>query len=286
MDLRQLEYFVAVARHRHFTRAAAALYVTQPALSQQIRRLEAELGLPLLARTPQGVELTSAGQDLLLRAEAILGDVSAARAAMDEHAGALRGSVRVAAAAGEALRLPAELAAFHREHPGVRIALRQGSAREVIDLLRRGAAELAVLALDAPTEGLGATPLATEALRLIGAPGALEGTVAVADLRELPLILAEHGTALREAVMAACADAGFGPIPPFEVGDPVTARFLAHTGLGASIVPGSWLEQPGPEVSVALLDPELRLRRYLLAPAAGLAPAGRLLHEQLRAALS
>src|SRR5215217_3504017 len=98
MDLRQLEYFVAVARHRHFTRAAEALYVTQPALSQQIRRLEAELGLQLLSRTPQGVEVTPAGQDLLLRAEAILGDVAAAREAMDEHAGVLRGSVRVAAA--------------------------------------------------------------------------------------------------------------------------------------------------------------------------------------------
>jgi DNA-binding transcriptional LysR family regulator len=284
MDLRQLEYFVAVARHRHFTRAAEALYVGQPALSQQIRRLEQELGLQLLARTRQGVEVTPAGQDLLLRAEAIIGDVAAAREAMDEHAGVLRGSVRVAAAPGEALRLPAELAAFHREHPGIRIALRQGSAREVVELVRRGAADLAVLALDAAPEGMDATPLADEPLRLIAAPGAVEGTVAIEDLRELPLILAERGTALREAVMAACAEAGFGPIPPFEVGDPVTARFLAHTGLGASVVPASWLEQPGPEVSVAALDPEPHLKRFLLAPAAGLAPAGRLLHEQLRAA--
>ena len=286
MDLRQLEYFVAVARHRHFTRAAEALYVTQPALSQQIRRLEQELGLQLLARTPQGVEVTAAGQDLLARAEAILGDVAAARSAMDEHAGVLRGSVRVAAAAGEALRLPAELAAFHREHPGVRIALRQGSPREIVELLRRGAADLAVLALAEAPEGLDATPLADEPLRLIAAPGAVEGSVAISALRELPLILAERGTALRETVMAACADAGFGPIPPFEVADPVTARFLAHSGLGASVVPASWLEQPGPDVSVAALDPEPRVARFLLAPAAGLAPAGRLLHGQLRAALS
>jgi DNA-binding transcriptional LysR family regulator len=281
MDLRQLEYFVAVARHRHFTRAAEALYVTQPALSQQIRRLEAELGLQLLARTPQGVEITPAGQDLLLRAEAILGDVAAARTAMDEHAGAERGSVRVAAAAGEALRLPAELAAFHREHPGIRIALRQGSPREVTELVRRGAADLAVLALDAPPEGLDATPLAPEALKLIAAPGALEATVAIAELRELPLILAERGTALRDVVNRACEAAGFGPIPPFEVGDPVTARFLAAAGLGVSVVPESWLEQPGPEVSVASLDPEPRLQPYLLAPAGGLAPAAGLLREQL-----
>jgi DNA-binding transcriptional LysR family regulator len=136
MDLRQLEYFAAVARHRHFTRAAEELYVTQPALSQQIRRLEQELGLALLLRTSSGVELTEAGADLLARAEDILADVERARAAMDEHAGVLRGVVRVAAAAGEPLRLPAELAAFHRGHPGVRITLRQGSAREVVELLR------------------------------------------------------------------------------------------------------------------------------------------------------
>ena len=98
MDLRQLEYFAAVARHRHFTRAAEELYVTQPALSQQVRRLERELGLELLKRTSSGVEVTPAGQELLTRAEAILADVGRARAAMDEHAGVTRGFVRLATA--------------------------------------------------------------------------------------------------------------------------------------------------------------------------------------------
>jgi DNA-binding transcriptional LysR family regulator len=292
MDLRQLEYFAAVARHRHFTRAAEELYVTQPALSQQIRRLEQELGLALLLRTPSGVELTEAGADLLARAEDILADVERARAAMDEHAGVLRGVVRVAAAAGEPLRLPAELAAFHRGHPGVRITLRQGSAREVVELLRRGAVDLAALALADAEEpvGVDVTELADEPLRLIAAPGdelTAGGRAAVADLRGHPLILAERGTALRDVVMAACAAAGFSPIPPFEIGEPAAVRFLAHSGLGASVVPASWLDAPGPDVGVAVLEsPEPRLRRFLLAPAGGLSPAGRLLHEQLRGALS
>ncbi|MDX6700529.1 MAG: hypothetical protein QOF26_755, partial [Baekduia sp.] len=80
MDLRQLEYFAAVARHRHFRRAAESLYVTQSAVSQQVRRLEAELGLELLRRTggQPPVELTPAGAELLERAEAILGDVARA----------------------------------------------------------------------------------------------------------------------------------------------------------------------------------------------------------------
>jgi DNA-binding transcriptional LysR family regulator len=289
VDLRQLEYFAAVARNRNFTRAAEELYVTQPALSQQVRRLERELGLELLARTSAGVELTPAGRELLERAESILAEVGRARAVMDEHAGVTRGFLRLAAAPGELLRLPAELAAFHQTHPGVRIALRHGSAREVLEALRRGAADLALLALADGVDlgGLAAEPLRDEPLRLIAAPGeALGEAVAVAELSTRPLILAERGTALRETVMAACAAAGFSPVPPFEVGDPATARFLAHSGLGASVVPASWLEAPGPEVSVARLDPEPRLRTFLLAPAGGLSPAGRLLHAQLREALS
>jgi len=288
VDLRQLEYFTAVARRGNFTRAAEELYVTQPALSQQVRRLERELGLELLRRRSAGVEVTPAGQELLARAEAILADVGAARAAMDEHAGVSRGFVRLATAPGELLRLPVELAAFHRLHPGVRIALRHGSAREVLDALRRGGADLAVLALvpDADVGGLDAEPLRDEPLQLIAAPDeALGDAVAIAALSARPLILAERGSALREAVMAACAQAGFSPVPPFEVGDPATARYLAHAGLGASVVPASWLDAPGPEVSRSRLEPEPRLRPFLLAPAGGLTPAGRLLHAQLREAL-
>jgi DNA-binding transcriptional LysR family regulator len=109
VELRQLEYFVAVARHGHFGRAAEAIYVTQPALSQQVRRLEAELGVALLRRTSRGVELTPAGSDLLARAETILAEVTAARGVMDEHAGVVRGAVRLAATAADALHLPLRL---------------------------------------------------------------------------------------------------------------------------------------------------------------------------------
>src|SRR3954452_16457887 len=147
MELRQLEYFAAVARHRHFTRAAEALYVTQPALSQQVRRLEAELGLALLRRPSRGGELTAAGEDLLVHAERVLAEVAAARAEMDRHTGVSRGVVRVAATAADAPRLPEALAASHHEHPGIQIARRQGSADEVVELVRRGAVHLAVLAL-------------------------------------------------------------------------------------------------------------------------------------------
>src|SRR3954466_3900957 len=104
MELRQLEYFAAVARHRHFRRAAEESYVTQSALSQQVRRLEEELGLLRLRRPPHGVELPPAGRELAERADAILAEVAEARAAMDGHAGVERGGARIAASPPRAPR--------------------------------------------------------------------------------------------------------------------------------------------------------------------------------------
>jgi DNA-binding transcriptional LysR family regulator len=286
VELRQLEYFAAVARHRHFTRAADELYVTQSALSQQVRRLEEELGLALLLRTSRGVELTPAGADLLARAEAILTEVEHARSEMDEHAEVSRGLVRVAATTGDALRLPHALAGFHAEHPGIRIGLRQGSTGEVVELVRKGAADLAVigtLATDAP--GLVSAVVAEEPLCVACAPGgplADRGEIGFADLRGRSLILAEPDSPLRRAVAAACADAGFSPVPLFEVSDPWTVRFLTAAGLGLSVVPRSWLDLPGPPIArVELSQPAPRHRLSLLVQSAGLSPATALLHEHL-----
>jgi DNA-binding transcriptional LysR family regulator len=284
VELRQLEYFVAVAKHRHFGRAAEAAYVSQPALSQQVQRLEAELGIALLRRTSRGVELTPAGEELLGRAEAILAEVAQARGAMDEHAGVVRGAVRVAATTADALQLPDVLAAFHREHPGVRLALRHASASEVLALLRKGAVDLAVLSLAGEAaDGLTVTPLADEPLRAIAPPAEPFGAVAVAidDLRGRPFVLGEPGTALRATVMDACQEHGFSPVPLLEVSDPTTVRFLVSAGLGVSLVPQSWLDQPGPPVSfAALIGPAPRHALSLLS-AGELPPAGRLLKDAL-----
>jgi DNA-binding transcriptional LysR family regulator len=289
MELRQLQYFAAVARHRHFTRAAEALYVSQPALSQQIRRLEAELGLALLRRTSKGVELTPAGEDLLRHAETVLAELDAARAEMDRHAGVSRGVARVAATAADAPRLPETLAAFHTEHPGIQVALRQGSAAEVTELVARGAVDVAVLALPGdPPAGVDAHPLAEEPLRVAVAlddPLSGAGPVALEALHGRPFILAEPGSALRATVLAATQAAGFSPLPLFEVGDPHAVRFLVRAGLGISLVPASWLERPGPVVGAADLKSPPRHRVSLLTPAAGPSPAGRLLFERMRAAL-
>jgi DNA-binding transcriptional LysR family regulator len=254
-----------------------------------VRRLEQELGIALLRRLPAGVELTAAGAELVARAGPILASVAEARAAIDEHVGGRRGIARVAATPGAAPGLPDALAAFHLEHPGIRISLRHVAAAEVVGLLATGSADLAVAALGADArraaDGLEVVPLADEPLLLItpdGHPLAGGGERRIADLRDEALVLAERGTALREAVVAACEAAGFGPVPLLEVGDPATLRALVHAGLGVSVVPASWLQAPGASVeTVALADPAPRHRLELLAPAGGASPAGRLLHEHL-----
>src|ERR1700722_4396671 len=97
MDLHQLRSFFAVARHRHFTRAAAELHIGQPAVSQHVRRLEAELGVRLLSRTTRSVELTEAGRMLLARADSALGEIDAGLAEIAEVRGLVRGRLNIGA---------------------------------------------------------------------------------------------------------------------------------------------------------------------------------------------
>jgi DNA-binding transcriptional LysR family regulator len=257
-----------------------------------VRRLEQELGIALLRRLPSGIELTAAGADLVARAEAILGQIADARAAMDEHAGGLRGVARVAVTPGAETGLAELLAAFHQLHPGIRVSLRRATAIDVVGLLSSGTVDIGVAALSqearAGADGLlDSARLREEELRIITPPG--HGLAAaperrVEDLRGEPLVLTEPGTALRATLLSICADAGFSPLPLLEVGDPGTLRELVHAGLGVSVVPTSWLDVPGAAVDALVLShPAARHAVELLAPAGGASPAGRLLHEHLLA---
>jgi DNA-binding transcriptional LysR family regulator len=245
VELRQLEYFVAVARHGTFTRAAEELWITQSALSQQVRRLEQELGVRLLHRTSRGAVVTAAGADLLTRAQTVLAELALARADLERHTGLSRGRARVAAGLADAARLPAALAAFHRAHPGLQVALRHAAGGEAAGLVQRGLVDVAVAgARTARAEGVELLALAPEELVVLLGPGdplaTRGGAVAATDLRERPLVLAEPGSALRAVVLEACQAAGFSPVPLFEVSDPASVRFLVHAGLGVAVVPASW----------------------------------------------
>src|SRR5262245_3621478 len=146
MELRHLKGFLAVARHRHFTRASGELGLAQPALSQQIAQLEEELGVAVFERSRRGARLTAAGQSLVPRAERILREVDEARHEAGRHASLHQGRVVMGTISSIAvLRLPELLAGFRARHPGVEVVVREGHTARMVELLASGALDLAVL---------------------------------------------------------------------------------------------------------------------------------------------
>lgn len=263
MELRQIRYFAAVARRRHFTAAAEAIGVAQPALSQQIRLLERELGVLLLDRTGRRVRLTPAGEAFLARAERVLAEVSSAQAEMAEFAGALRGRVVVGTLPSLAEhQLPRLVAAFHTRYPGLELVLREERTANLLALLGNGEVELALLHQPTATAEAALTlePLFTEELVAVVAPGhplAAHDTLPVAALRDEPFILTKSGSVIRDTILAACAVAGFAPRVAFESGGAATVRALAAAGLGVAILPRSEATLGGTSVAAITLIPAL-----------------------------
>ena len=169
MDLRQLRYLVALAEERHFTRAAAREHIAQPALSQQIRRLEEEVGLALVERTTRQVTITAAGELLVGRARRILSEVDAAQTELQGLRGIEAGHVTVGAMHTMGpIDVSLALAIFHGRHPGVELTVREMSSEELAEMLRVDELDLAFLSV---TERIESHGLGLHQLRLRGAGG-------------------------------------------------------------------------------------------------------------------
>src|SRR5579884_3958259 len=146
MEMHQLAYFESVSRHLHFTRAAAELNVAQPSVSQQIRKLETELGTPLFHRMKKHVTLTEAGKTFLPHARAVLQQVDEARLEVQELSGMRKGSLAVGAPPSVGTRLyPRALAAFSQRHPGITLTFREAGSRTLVQLLEEGELDVAVV---------------------------------------------------------------------------------------------------------------------------------------------
>jgi DNA-binding transcriptional LysR family regulator len=260
MDLRQLRYLVALAEERHFTRAAARVHVAQPALSQQIRRLEDELGLPLVDRTTRRVALTDAGVLLVDRARRAIGEVDAARAELAEIAGVRAGHVVIGAMQSLGpFDLTNLLAAFHARHPAVELTVSEEVSDVLLGMVRADAVDMAFLSLTERVvqDGLAVQPLGTEALTVLVAPGhrlAARRRLRIADLADERFITFREGAGLRRIIITAAHEAGFEPQIAFETNEVERARAMAARGLGVTIVPESDAHQHGPAVVAIALD--------------------------------
>src|ERR671917_498659 len=222
MELRQLRYLVALADERHFTRAAGRLHIAQPALSQQIRRLEDEVGVALVDRTTRHVALTAAGDLLVARARRALAEVDAACAELSELAGVRTGRVVIGAMRSTGpFDLSALLAAFHARHPGIELIVREEPSEVMLQRLHADALDAAFLSVNRLDAGpdIELHPLLDEPLVLLLAPGhPLAGRRAVdmAELRDERFIVFGEGGSLRRIVLMGAREAGFEPAPAVE----------------------------------------------------------------------
>lgn len=242
MELHQLRYFVAVAREGTFTRAAARLYISQPSLSEQVRKLELELGSPLFERLGRRLALTSAGVALLPHAERVLDEVEQARLRVREVLGLSRGRLAIGVLPSAAARLlPRFLAEFRHRHPGVELVLREEDLSVgVEDLVHEGVLDLAIIRLPTQRADLDVRLLLREPMVLVAPPGhRLRGRRAVSlpELAEEPFVVMKAGTSLRELVEAICATAGFHPRVALESSQLASVVSLAQAGVGVTIVP-------------------------------------------------
>ncbi len=281
MELRQLRYLVALADERHFTRAAARAHIAQPALSQQIRRLEQEVGLALVERTTRRVTVTEAGWALVARARRILAEVDAASAEMQAFTGVRSGHVMVGTMHTMGpVDVSLALAVFHQRHPGVELTVREESSEEMAEMLRDDVLDLAFLSVTERMEshGLRLHQLVLEELVVIlphEHPLAGHRAVRMAELAQEQFISYREGARLRELLEFAGRTAGFEPEVRLESNESERIRRLVARQMGVAILPRSDAEQPGAEVAVAtLIEPSLR-RDITLACREGrrLAPA-------------
>jgi LysR family transcriptional activator of glutamate synthase operon len=265
MELRQLRYLVALAEELHFTRAAEREHVAQPALSQQIRRLEDEVGLGLVERTTRHVSLTAAGEVLVVRARRVLAELEAAGTELSALRGMDTGHVTIGAMHTMGpIDLSLPLALFHDLHPGVGLTVREQSSEEMAEMLRVDEIDLAFLSVTerVESEGLGLHQLVSEELVvLLPLDHALSGReeVRMAELADEQFISFRAGARLRELLFAAGREAGFEPRVTLESNESQRIRRLVARGLGVSILPRSDADRPGADVAVSrLVKPSLR----------------------------
>lgn len=273
MELRQLEYLVAVAEHANFTRAAERLHVAQPAVSAQIRKLERELGQPLLDRSTRTARLTVAGMAALPHAKAALASVGNVTRAVQELTDLVSGSVAIGTVTAHDVDVPGLLADFHAAHPGVEISLSTDNSDVLIDQLHSGLLDAAIVSVgaDERLDGLDVDLVTDEAIDAAVSHDdewAGTATVGLAALAERPLIALPVGTGLRARLDQAFAAEGVSPRIAFEASTPIAVAELAERGLGVAIVPSS-VARTRPALHAVTITPEVRGRLVLAARATG-----------------
>jgi DNA-binding transcriptional LysR family regulator len=292
LDPRRLLTFREVARQGSFSRAADALALSQPAVSQQVGALERELGATLLVRGRAGTVVTPAGELLLVHADALADRLELAGTQMGELAATERAALRLGAfPSALATIVPAAVVALRAREPDLEVAIEEGTVDDLEAAVRSGSLHVAVCWQDARAtrrerEGLRRTELAEEPMvAVLAADHRLAGRrqIALRDLADEPWMAPQS----EGLFVDACRAAGFEPRVAILTRDPLAARAIAAAGLAVSLTPRllASLELPG-IVTRPLRGVAPRRSLYAIAPAQGAHPLAAALVDELAPALS
>jgi DNA-binding transcriptional LysR family regulator len=255
MELRQLEYFVAVAEEANFTRAADRVHISQSGVSAQIRALEAEIGQPLFDRSSRVARLTAAGKAALEPARAALASAAALRDAVDGVAGLLRGSLRIGMVTGCTITpLFVAVEAFRDAHPGVTLSMCENDSATMLSQIAAGELDVAIVGTaGAPPEALESMTIVSEPLAALVPGGHRWSRRKALDYSALegqPLVTMPDGTGVRAALESGCARGGFAPAVAVEASAADAVADLCARGLGIGVLSASMAQEYADRLAV------------------------------------
>lgn len=244
MEFRQLQYAIQIAAERNFSRAADKLHIAQPSLSQQLSKLEKELGVLLFKRSTNSVELTYAGSVFVEKAQQIIDMADQLRREMEDIADMRKGRLVVGSLPMTGAHvLPYVLPVFRDAYPDIEIVLIEESTRNLEQLTASGGTDVSLLTLPLEEQSLAYQPLLDEELCLAVSPESplakRDGAkpIAIAELVEEPFVLLKKGQGFRAIAHDLCRKAGFEPRIVFESGNINTVQSLVAAGMGITFVP-------------------------------------------------
>lgn len=249
MNLRDLQYLVSLAEYRHFGHAAKACFVSQPTLSTQIKKLEDELGVPLVERTPRKVLLTEVGRDIANRARDVLNEIEqirdVARRTLDPESGTVR--LGIFPTLGPYL-LPHVLPLVRKAFPRLELLLVEEKTETVLRLLREGRLDAGILALPLHEDSLHSEFLFEEPFLLAVSEkhplAHRQGQLKLADLSNQNLLLLEDGHCLRDQALEVCHLAGAGERSGFRATSLETLRQMVAANVGITLLPVTAVKPP------------------------------------------
>lgn len=248
MNLRDLKYLVALMDHKHFGQAAEACFVSQPTLSTQIKKLEQELGVPLVERNSRHVMLTDVGIEIAMRARSVLEEVNQmrelARRTLDPEAGTIRLGIFPTLAP---YLLPHVIPQVRKRFPNLTLLLTEEKTEEILRRLRDGRLDAVVVAMPAADPGLHEEFLFEEHFVLAAPeqhPIAKRKKISAGDLEGLELMLLEDGHCLREHALDVCRLGGASEHAGFRATSLETLRQMVGSGVGITLMPALAVQAP------------------------------------------